>query len=97
MGTPKAAFSELPLWLSRLRIQEDVGLIPGLTHWVKDLVLQAARYVSNAAQIQYCHGCKPAMCCRPAVAAPIEPLAWERPFAAGVALIRKKQNTCLFS
>ena len=36
-------FSEFPLWLSWLRTQhsvhEDVGLIPGLTQWVKDLEL----------------------------------------------------------
>ena len=34
---------EFPLWLSRLRAQhsvyEDVGLIPGLAQWVKDLAL----------------------------------------------------------
>ena len=33
----------VPVWLSRLRIQhsvcEDLGLIPGLTQWIKDLAL----------------------------------------------------------
>ena len=30
--------------------------------------------------------------CRPAAAAPIQPLAWEPPYAAGVALKRKQTN-----
>ena len=34
---------ELPLWLSGLRtwcsVYEDVGSIPGLAHWVRDLAL----------------------------------------------------------
>ena len=34
---------EFPLWLSVLRswhcLHEDVGLIPGLSQWIKDLVL----------------------------------------------------------
>ena len=30
--------------------------------------------------------------CRPAAAAPIRPLAWERPHAAGAALKRKKKK-----
>ena len=33
---------EFPLWLSITNltsIHEDVGLIPGLTHWIKDLSL----------------------------------------------------------
>ena len=37
----KSSDWEFPLWLSGLRIQhnihEDVGLIPGLARWVKDL------------------------------------------------------------
>ena len=43
----KKALRELPLWLSGLRAQrclsEDLGLIFGLIHWVKDPgLLQAA-------------------------------------------------------
>ena len=30
--------------------------------------------------------------CRPAAAAPIQPLAWELPYAAGVALKRKEKK-----
>ena len=48
-------------------IHEDVGLIPGLTQWVKDLALLR-------------------LWCRPAAIALIRPLAWEPPYAVGVAL-----------
>ena len=63
------------MWLIGLRTQsslcEDVGLISGLIHWVKDLALrQATAYVSAAA--------------------PIQPLAWELPYATGAAVKRKK-------
>ena len=45
---------EFLLWLSGLKTQcdlhQDAGLIPGLTQWVKDLVLlQAAVYVTDVA------------------------------------------------
>ena len=30
--------------------------------------------------------------CRPTTTAPIEPLAWKRPYAAGVALKRQKEK-----
>jgi len=53
------------------RNHEVVGLIPGLTQWVKDLAL---------------------LWRRPAAVAPIQPLAWESPYAAGSAL-KSKINT----
>ena len=41
-----------------MSILEDVGSIPGLTQWVKDVVLpQAAVQVADAAQIPPCYGC----------------------------------------
>ena len=46
-------------WVKNLTsIYEDVVLIPGLTQWVKDLVLpQAVAQVTGAAQILHCCGC----------------------------------------
>ena len=61
--------------------------IPGLTHWVKDQALpQAALQATDVACIHCCS------CCgyRLAATAPILPLAWELPYATGVALKRKK-------
>ena len=37
---------------------EDMGSVPGLAQWVKELVLpQAAPWAGNAARIQHCCGC----------------------------------------
>ena len=55
--------------------REVIGSIPGITQWVKDLLLWLWR--------------------EPAVIAPIGPLAWEPPYAAGVALKSKKKKKAL--
>ena len=62
-------------------------MIPGLAQWVKDPVLP----VSCGAGCR--HDTDPALLWlwRPADTAPIRPLAWEPPCAAGVAL--KKPHT----
>ena len=55
-------FEEFLLWLSELKtlhsLREDVGLIPGLAHWVEDLAfLQAAVQVTDVAWIWCGCGC----------------------------------------
>ena len=65
-------------------IHEDAGLIPGLTQLVKDLVLPELR-----CRLQI-HLDPMLLWHRSEAAAPIQPLAWELPYAIGVAL--KKKN-----
>ena len=57
----KVLCGEFPLWLSKLKTQptlcEDVGSVPGLTHWVKGPALpQAAAQVTDVARIPCCCG-----------------------------------------
>ena len=64
-------------------------MIPGLAHWVKNLGMAASCGVG--------HRCGsdpvlPWLWHRAAAAASIQPLAWELPYAAGVALKRKKER-----
>ena len=64
-------------------IREDTGSLPGLAHWVK------GASIAVSCDVDHRHGSNPAwlwLWSRPAAAAPIRPLAWEPPYAPGVAL-----------
>ena len=65
---------------------ENAGSIPGLTQWVRDLVLPWCRL-----QMQL-RSCIAVLWCWPAVVTPVWALAWEFPYAMGVALKSKNKN-----
>ena len=72
---------------------EDTGLICGLTQWVKDHGIPMSCGVGRR------HGLDLMLLwlwCRPEATAPIQPLAWEPPYATGAALKRQKtkKNWC---
>ena len=70
------------------RNHEVVGSIPGLTQWVKDPIAMSCgvgqRRGSDLALLW--------LWCRPTATAPIQPLVWEPPYAAGVALKKSKNK-----
>ena len=69
------------------RVQADAGSIPGLVQGVKDPAVSCG--------IGHRLGSDPALLwlwCRPATTALIQPLAWELPYAGGVALKEKKKK-----
>ena len=92
---------KFPLWLSRLRTLQSVCEVQSralLGGFKNPVLLQAAAWVEDVAQIWYCCGCGIAVAMvllwlwhRPAAAAMIRPLAWELPYAVGVALKKKKE------
>ena len=77
-------------WVKNLTvIHGNMGLIPGLSQWVKGSSIALSRGV--------CCRCGLGLAllwlwCRPTAAALIQPPAWELPYAAGVALKRQKKE-----
>ena len=67
------------------RIHEDVGSIPGLSQWVKGTGIAMSCSIGGR-----CGSDLALLWQRWAATAPIQPLAWELPYATGVAL--KRQN-----
>ena len=76
------------MWLSGLRTLEDLGSIPGLVTWVKDLVLpQAVAQVTDVAQIWVTMaGVKAGSCSSDST--PTQ----ELPYAEGVAIKRRRKK-----
>ena len=71
------------------RSHEVAGLIPGLAHWVKDPGVAVScgvghRRDSDLVLLWFW--------CRPAATAPIRPLGWELPCAAGAAPEKAKRQ-----
>ena len=78
---------------------DDSSSIPGLVQWVEAPVLLVNCGVGHR------HGSDPALlwlCCRMAVPAPVQPLAWDPPYASGAALkktknsVREKNHAVIF-
>ena len=67
--------------------------IPGLPQWVKDSMLPQSRQ-SSQMRLDRCSldSLLLWLCCRPAAAAPIQPLAWKLPYVAGAAVKSKKEG-----
>ena len=67
-----------------------MGLISSLAQWVEDLALPwTVVWVADMAQMPSCCGC---VWYRLAAIALTQPLAWELPYAMGMALKRNKIN-----
>ena len=77
------------LLVNPTNIREDLGSIPGLPQWAK------GSSVAMSCGVGHRHISDPTLLwlwCRPVATAPIQPLAWEPPHAAGAALKKTKKK-----
>ena len=85
--TNKFQTHSVPFMAQRLTnptgIHEDTGLIPSLAQRVKDLAMSCRSQTQLKSHVLW-------LWCRPEATAPTGPLAWEPPYAVGVALKRQK-------